>query len=272
MKTLDCKIIKEEELNKLKEEVKGINLKFAVIEIGEFDSNEIYLRSKRKISKLLNIELVNIKFNEFTSIEDIISVIKNLNDDFSISGIILQKPISSIFSYDQIVNYIDFKKDIDGLTEKSILDLKNGKDTFIPPTALSVLKILDYYNIELKDKKIALLGKSNILGMPLYNILKNDNEVILCDSKTTNLKNVTKSCDIIITGISRPLYLGDEYFTDGQVVIDVSTSYVDDHLVGDLDVNNIKKDISITTVPFGVGMLTPIFLIHNLIKAYKNYK
>ena len=81
MKTLDCKIIKEEELNKLKKEVKGINLKFAVIEIGEFDSNEIYLRSKRKISKLLNIELVNIKFNEFTSIEDIISVIKNLNDD-----------------------------------------------------------------------------------------------------------------------------------------------------------------------------------------------
>lgn len=194
-----------------------------------------------------------------------------LNLDESITGIMIQKPIINSFNYQELVNFIDYKKDIDGLTLTNQERLTLGKDCLIPCTVRAVLKILDEYKISLENKKIAIIGKSDLVGMPLYNILKEKNEVMLCDSKIENLKDILKQADIIITAIGRANYFDNTYFKEDQVIIDVGINYLDEKIVGDVDIKSLPDNISITPVPGGVGQLTPIYLFWNLIDA-KNLK
>lgn len=264
MKILECKSIKEKEILKLKQTIKN-KITLAVIQIGSFKENNIYLKNKIKLANELGIEILELKYDASSTKEEIIDKILELNLNKNINGIMIQKPISN-FDYQELVNYIDYRKDVDGLTLVNQERLTLGKECIIPCTARAVLKIFDEYKIELSNKKIAIVGKSNLVGMPLYNILNKNNNVILCDSKTERLKDVLRSSDIIITAIGKANYFDSSYFRNGQVIIDVGTNYLDGKLVGDVDIKLLPDNIFITPVPGGVGQLTPIYLFWNLLK------
>lgn len=136
-------------------------------------------------------------------------------------------------------------------------------------TVSAILKVFHEYKISLFNRKIVIIGKSNLVGKPLYHILNRNNEVLLCDSKTLDLASITRNADIVIIAIGKPNYFDSNYFRCGQIVIDVGTNYVDGKLVGDVDFNSVKDLVSITPVPGGVGQLTPICLFENLLDLSK---
>lgn len=179
----------------------------------------------------------------------------------------IQKPILNNFDYQKLVDYIDYRKDIDGVNKINQEKLISNENCLIPCTVRSVLKVLEEYQISMNNKKIAIIGKSNLIGIPLYHILKEKTETILCDSKTENLKDKINQCEIIITAIGKANYFDNSYFKDGQVIIDVGTNYINNKLVGDVDMNSLTKNVSITPVPGGIGQLTPIYLFWNLIES-----
>lgn len=263
MRVLECKSIRQELLVNLKEKIDS-KLTLVVIQIGDFKENEIYLRNKKNLALELGVELVEIKYDENILKEEIISKILELNLDASINGIMIQKPILPKFNYQELVNYIDYRKDVDGVTK-----INKEKMYVIPCTVRSVLSIFEYYKINTENKKIAIVGKSDLVGLPLYNILKKSNDVVLCDSKTVDLKAVLRSADIIVSAIGKANYFDDSYFSDGQIIIDVGTNYLDGRLVGDVNFNSLQKNILITSVPGGVGAVTPIYLFWNLYKLSK---
>lgn len=266
MNILECKNIKENEIIKLKQCIKE-KLSLAVIQIGDFKENEVYLRNKKNLALELGVELIELKYNESNSEEEIINKILELNLDEKITGIMIQKPILNNFNYQKLVDYIDYRKDVDGVTKINQERLIVNKKCLIPCTARAVLKILEWYKIDLTDKKIAIIGKSKLVGIPLYHILKSNAEVILCDSKTEDLASKLNQSDIIITAIGKANYFDNSYFKDGQIIIDVGTNYINKKLVGDVDFNLIDSEISITPVPGGVGQLTPVYLFWNLIES-----
>lgn len=266
MQILECRNIKERELSRLKYEVDK-KLSLAVIQIGTFLENRIYLRSKKKLAQELGIDLLEINYQESTSKEEIIKKILELNIDSKIKGIMIQRPILEKFNYQEFINYIDYQKDVEGLTTTNKNLLASGLSSIIPCTARAVLKVLEEYQISLVNRKISIIGKSDLVGMPLFHILKKDNLVTLCDSKTENLKEITLNSDIVITAIGRANYFTKEYFRDGQVIIDVGTNYLDGKLVGDVYLEEVKNlNIMITPVPGGIGQLTPIYLYRNLLE------
>ena len=262
---LECRKIKEKMLEDLKVNIKE-NLTLAIIQIGDFASNEVYLRSKRKLATLLNVSIKEFKYQEENTKEEIINKIKELNKDSSITAIMIQKPILKGFDYQELVDLIEEEKDIDGVSKKNQMKLKNGKNAIIPCTCIAVLRVLEEYKISLYNRKIIIIGKSSLAGMPLYEILKRDNKVVLCDSKTENLLEKIKENDIVITGIGKPYYFQKNSFRENQVVIDIGTSYLDGKLVGDVDYKEVENIVSITPVPGGVGLLTPVCLFENLLK------
>lgn len=265
MQILECKYIKEKEIIKLKKLIKH-DLTLAVIQIGNFKENNLYLRNKKKLAQELGVKIIELSYQESNSKEEIIHKIVELNLDNNINGIMIQKPILEKFDYQELVDYIDDRKDIDGVTTSNQERIKNNQEAIIPCTVRSVLKVLEEYQILLKNRKIVIVGKSNLIGMPLYHILKRDNHVILCDSKTENLKEKIKEGEIIITAIGKANYFDEAYFKSGQIVIDVGTNYVNQELVGDVCFLSVKDIVSmITPVPGGIGQLTSIYLFWNLI-------
>lgn len=265
MEVLDCRKIKENELLKLKNYISD-KYTLVIIQIGKFIENEIYLKSKRKLLNELNINLIEINYDDTSTKDEIINKIIELNNDKNVNGIIIQKPILNKFDYQELVNYIDYKKDIDGVNIKNYERLQNNLDCIIPCTVRAILKIFDEYEINLINRNIVIIGKSILVGKPLYEILSKNNNVVLCDSKTKNIKDIIKQNEIIISCIGKANYFNFEYFTDNQIIIDVGTNYFCDKLVGDIESNSLRDlNIKITPVPGGVGQLTPIYLVWNLI-------
>lgn len=264
MQILECRSIRKKEILKLKSAVsKSVTL--VVIQIGAFKENDVYLESKKKLALELGIELIEYRYDEDSTKEEIINKILELNFDKNVAGIMIQKPILKNFDYQELVNYIDYKKDVDGVNKINQERLKDKKECIISCTARAVLKVFDEYKISLENRKIVIVGKSDLVGMPLYNVLKRKNEVVLCDSKTVNLKDKIKESEIIISAIGKANYFDDSYFKEGQIIIDVGINYLDGKLVGDVDFNSLMYDVSITPVPGGVGQLTPVYLFWNLV-------
>ena len=261
---LDCRNIKKQELLKLKMQ-NHPQITLVVITIGKFLESAIYLKNKKKLATDLNVKILELAYDDSHSKKEIMSRIMQLNKDSKITGIMIQKPILPSFSFQELIDCIDYWKDVEGLTTKNKKLLTSGVLNIVPCTARAVLKVLEEYQVLLVNRKIAIIGKSDLVGMPLYHILKKDNFVTLCDSKTENLREITINSDIVITAIGKANYFTKEYFRDGQVIIDVGTNYLDGNLVGDVNFKEVQElDVMITPVPGGVGQLTPVYLYSNL--------
>ena len=256
------------ECDELKQE--GINPKLAVIMVGDNPASKVYVRNKSKACEEIGIEYEEYLLEEKTTQEELINLIKKLNEDKSINGILLQSPIPEHLNINQAFKTITYKKDVDGFTPSSVGKLCIGEDTFISCTPYGVIKMFEEYNIDLTGKDVVILGRSNIVGKPLIQCcLAKNATVTVCHSKTKNLKEHTKRADIVISAIGKAKFVTKDMIKQGAVVIDVGINRDENgKLVGDVDFKEVEPIASyITPVPGGVGPMTIAMLMNNVIKA-----
>ncbi len=261
------------ECEELKEQ--GINPKLAVIMVGDNPASKVYVRNKSRACNEVGIEYQEYLLPENATQKELLELIKKLNQDKEINGILLQSPLPQHFNINEAFKTITYSKDVDGFTPASVGKLCIGEDTFISCTPYGVIKMFEEYNIDLKGKNVVILGRSNIVGKPLIQCcLQKDATVTVCHSKTENLSEYTKKADVIIAAIGKAKFLTEDMVKDGVVIIDVGINRQDDgKLVGDVDFENVSKKASyITPVPGGVGPMTIAMLMNNVIKAAKEQK
>lgn len=274
-------IIDGKELSKkirmqVKEEVevlksKGINPKLAVIMVGEDPASKVYVRNKSRACNEVGIEYEEFILNENIEMDELLNLIKDLNDRKDIHGILLQSPIPKHLDIYKAFETIDYRKDVDGFNPINIGRLTLNRQTFISCTPHGVMKMLEDYDINVKGANVVVLGRSNIVGKPLVQCLLNkDATVTICHSKTKNIEEITKNADILISAIGQPKFVKANMVKEGAVVIDVGINRLETGLVGDVDFEEVEKKASyITPVPGGVGPMTIAMLLHNVVIATK---
>lgn len=258
------------ECEELKEQ--GINPKLAVIMVGDNPASKVYVRNKSRACNEVGIEYQEYLLPENATQKELLELIKKINQDKEINGILLQSPLPQHLNINEAFKTITYSKDVDGFTPASVGKLCIGEETFISCTPYGVIKMFEEYNIDLKGKNVVILGRSNIVGKPLIQCcLQKDATVTVCHSKTENLSEYTKKADVIIAAIGKAKFLTENMVKDGVVIIDVGINRQDDgKLVGDVDFENVSKKASyITPVPGGVGPMTIAMLMNNVIKAAK---
>lgn len=258
------------EIKKIIEE-ENITPKLAVIQVGDNKASDVYVRNKQKACLDVGINFELIKFNDTISEDLVINEIKRLNNDFSVTGILVQLPLPTGFDEGKIINVIDPVKDVDGLTYQNVGNLVLENDCLVPCTPLGVMQLLKYYNVDLTSKNVCLVGRSNLVGKPLIQLLLKENATLsICHSKSLDIKNYTKNADVLIVAAGHPNLITKDMVKEGVVVIDVGINKEGNVLKGDVDFEGVSKKASlITPVPGGVGPMTVACLLKNVVKAYK---
>ncbi len=252
---------------------KGINPKLAVIMVGDNPASKVYVRNKSKACQEVGVEYEEYLLDSNITQKNLIDLIKKLNNDKNINGILLQSPIPKHLDINEAFRTIDYNKDIDGFHPMNVGKLTLGQDTFVSCTPYGVMRMFEEYNIDLCGKNVVILGRSNIVGKPLTQCCLNKNATItVCHSKTQNTKKITKEADIVISAIGKAKFITEDMIKEGAIVIDVGINRDENgKIVGDVDFENVKQKASyITPVPGGVGPMTVAMLINNVIKAAKN--
>lgn len=272
-KLLNGKLVSDIILKNIKENIIKKNLKIglAIILIGDDLSSKKYIETKSNACNSVGIQPTILKFNGFYQ-DEIINKIMELNNDVSINGILVQLPIPDNVNKDIILNAINPKKDVDGLTNINKQKLIKGDESLAPATPKAILKLLKFYNISLSNKNIVLVGMGNLVGKPLSIMLKNKNvDFISCDEYTDNIKEKVQSADILITATGCPHLIKEEWVKNNCVIVDAGFGILNEKVVGDVDFENVKNKTSYITPKFGgVGPMTVATLIDNLYNASIN--
>ncbi|MFW2487589.1 bifunctional methylenetetrahydrofolate dehydrogenase/methenyltetrahydrofolate cyclohydrolase [Clostridium chromiireducens] len=245
--------------------------KIASILVGNDGGSIYYMNSQEKVANSLGVEFVKVTLPEVCDDIDVISEIHKLNEDDGVQGIILQLPLPVKFNEKKIIREISPNKDIDCLTFESQGKLYMGEPKFLPCTPNSVVTLIKSINIDIVGKNVVVLGRSNIVGKPVAQLLLNENATVtICHSKTKNLKEVCKGADILVVAIGKPKFIDESYVNENTIVIDVGTSSFEGKITGDVDFDKvIEKCKLLTPVPGGVGALTTTLLIKNACEALK---
>lgn len=272
MKLIDGKKIQTEMIEELNKEVNSLKSvpKLVIIQIGDFGPSNKYVAQKKTVGEKVGILVEHIRFTEENTEEEVLNKIDELNDDKNVHGVMVQLPLPKGFDEDKITNRVASYKDVDGLTTENIGRLFDGKNAFTPCTALGVMELFKRYNISLKGKHAVILGRSKLVGKPLIACLLNENATVtVCHSKTENLDSITKKADILIVAIGKKYFVTKDMVRRGTVVIDVGINVEDGKIYGDVNFEDVKQKASyMTPVPNGVGRMTVISLMKNVIKAY----
>lgn len=256
------------ECDKLK--ANGITPKLAVIMVGDNPASKVYVRNKSRACNEVGIEYQEYLLGEDSTQEELLELIRKLNKDEQVNGILLQSPLPAHLDINEAFKTITYLKDVDGFNPSSVGKLCIGEDTFISCTPYGVIKMFEEYNIDLNGKDVVILGRSNIVGKPLIQCcLQKNATVTVCHSKTKNLKEHTKRADVIIAAIGQAKFVTADMVKDRAVIIDVGINRGENgKLTGDVDFENVEKKASyITPVPGGVGPMTIAMLMNNVIKA-----
>ena len=275
MKILDGKAVSlkvKESVKVRAEELKkfGVEPTLAVILVGEDKASQTYVRAKEKACNEYGIKSVAHRLSENTTQNELLALINVLNLDDSIHGILVQLPLPKHIDTDAILAAIDPQKDVDGFHAVNVGKLVSGLDGFVPCTPLGVMEILKEYGIDVTGLNAVVIGRSNIVGKPMANLLLNASATVtITHSKTKNLKEICKNADLIVAAIGKPFFLKADMVKDGAVVVDVGINRLDDgRLVGDVDFDEVAPKCSyITPVPGGVGPMTIAMLLNNTILA-----
>ena len=275
MKILDGKVVSlkvKESVKVRAEELKkfGVEPTLAVILVGEDKASQTYVRAKEKACNEYGIKSVAHRLSENTTQNELLALINVLNLDDSIHGILVQLPLPKHIDTNVVLAAIDPRKDVDGFHAVNVGKLVSGLDGFVPCTPLGVMEILKEYGIDVAGLNAVVIGRSNIVGKPMANLLLNASATVtVTHSKTKNLKEICKSADLIVAAIGRPFFLKADMVKDGAVVVDVGINRLDDgRLVGDVDFDEVAPKCSyITPVPGGVGPMTIAMLLNNTILA-----
>lgn len=276
MTLLDGKFVANKLKQRIKNEVNTLTIKpgLAVISIGNDSASQLYVKLKRKICDELNIHVDEYHFEDDVTQEEILDLIDKLNESELIHGILVQTPVPYHLNILEIFNQISPHKDVDGFNPENAGKLAQGQEAFVPCTPLGIMHILEEYNIEIEGKNCVVVGRSNIVGRPMAQLLINANgTVTVCHSKTKDIEKITKLADILIVAVGKPHFIKAEMIKEGAVVVDVGINRIagTNKIVGDVDFENAKDKCSfISPVPGGIGPMTIITLMENLVKACKN--
>jgi len=285
---LDGKIVAQEIRSELKIEIEELKAKYGripglvAILVGENPASKVYVSMKSKACNEVGIFSKVEKLDSNISEGELLNVISKYNLDENYHGILVQLPLPKHINQDKILNKISVQKDVDGFNPFNVGNLMIGNDTFLPCTPYGIIELLSRYKISTKGKHAVVLGRSNIVGKPIANMLVQKNEnanatVTVCHSNSLNLTDITKQADILIAAIGSPEFVTANMVKDGAIVIDVGINRVVDNsdkgyrLVGDVKFDEVSMKASyITPVPGGVGPLTIGMLLKNTVKAFKN--
>ncbi|QAS54235.1 bifunctional methylenetetrahydrofolate dehydrogenase/methenyltetrahydrofolate cyclohydrolase FolD [Halobacillus litoralis] len=270
------KPLAEELRQEMKEEVsalheKKIHPKLVVVIIGEDPASMSYVKGKQRASEKVGLDSELIELPVDTSEQYLLDLIDRLNQDDEVHGILVQLPVPEHISDQKIIESIDPRKDVDGFHPMNAGRMLTGQDTFYPCTPYGILVMLKRASISLEGKHVVIVGRSNLVGKPVGQLLLNENATVThCHSRTKDLRHHTKQADILIVAAGRPSLVSGEDISEGTVVIDVGVNRVDGKLTGDVDFDSAKEVASyITPVPKGVGPMTITMLLHNTIEAAK---
>ena len=275
---IDGKEIAKEIRKELKEKILKEENKptLAVILIGNNDASKIYVRNKNKACIEIGMDFVECNLSEEITQEELLDVIDKLNKDQNIDGILLQCPIPKHLNKEEAFEKIDKNKDVDCFNPYNIGLLDIGKKrNFATCTPAGIIEMLKYYNIEIEGKNAVVLGRSNIVGKPMGQmLLENNATVTICHSKTKKLQEIIKNADILVSAIGILKYIKADMIKDKAVVIDVGMNRDENNkLCGDVDFEEVSKKASyITPVPGGVGPMTIAMLLKNTIRAHELMK
>ena len=247
----------------------------AVVLVGENPASEVYVKNKVRQTNNSGMVSIEHRLPEETSEEDLLSLVKDLNEDEKIDGILVQLPLPDHINENSIINSISPSKDVDGFSIPNVGLLSTSGKGLIPCTPLGCLLLLKDQLGDLTGKNAVIIGRSNIVGKPMAQLLiKESCTVTIAHSKTKNLENVCRNADILVAAVGRPHFVKDDWVKDGAVVIDVGINRLPPEgdkkgkLVGDVDFENVSKIASsITPVPGGVGPMTIACLLRNTVTA-----
>lgn len=289
-KIIDGKQIAEGMRAELKAEVadlakKGIVPGLGVILVGDDPASKSYVAAKQKACSEIGIFSDDNHLPENTSQKELLSLIKRLNKDPKIDGILTQLPLPKHIDEAEVLLAIDPARDIDGFNPINVGKMVLGQKTYLPCTPHGVVRLLIKSGVKIEGAHVVIVGRSNIVGKPLANILLQKSPlgnatVTICHTRTKNLAEHTRRADIVVAAVGRPDSITADMIKDGAVVIDVGINRIEDaskksgcRLVGDVDFENVKEKASlITPVPGGVGPMTITMLLYNVVDAAKNRK
>jgi methylenetetrahydrofolate dehydrogenase (NADP+)/methenyltetrahydrofolate cyclohydrolase len=251
---------------------RGITPGLAVIIVGENAASKVYVANKHKACKELGIYSEVIRMPENISKQELLAQIHLLNESTVIHGILLQLPLPEALKNDEaeLLQAIHPDKDVDGFHPVNVGKLATGQEHLVPCTPAGCIKILELANIEIAGKHAVIIGRSNIVGKPMANLLLARNATVtICHSRTSDLPNITRQADILIVAIGKAHFVTKDMVKPGAVVIDVGINRLaDKKLAGDVDFEEVKEVAgAITPVPGGVGLLTIAMLLSNTVKA-----
>lgn len=249
-------------------------VKLVVIQVGNDPASCTYIRNKETACGYVGIKTETHRFDSNVSTDILVDFIEGLNEDDSVNGILVQLPLPMHLNEQKIINAIDPDKDIDGFTFINAGKLARNykkKMQLLPCTPIGIMNILSWYDINVAGKNCVVVGRSNIVGRPMAELLLNsDATVTICNSHTSNLKDICKNADVLVCAIGKPKFFTEEYIKDGAIVIDVGMNRDGNgKLCGDVDFDSVSKlNGAITPVPGGVGQMTVAMLMDNCITAY----
>lgn len=273
---MDGKSLKGEILSGLAEEVKALDKvpTLCVIQVGDDEASNVYINQKRKMCNDIGYNFIHEKYDDSITEDELLKNIERFNSNDNIDAILVQMPLPSGINEKSIQNAVNKYKDVDGLNDSNIVDLISGKSSLYPCTACGVISLLDKYGVILEGSNVVIVGRSSLVGMPLFHMLENRNATVtLCHSKTRNLQSITKNADIIISATGVKGLIKEDMVNNNTVVVDVGITRENGKLYGDVDFDSVSKKASlITPVPGGVGPMTIASLAQNVLKAYKMQK
>ena len=272
---IDGKKIAQEIKEELKEQVAalkadGKTLCLAVIQVGNDPASSVYVGNKKKACAYIGIDSLSYELPEDTTQEDLLDLVKALNADKKVNGILVQLPLPQHIDEETIIQTISPDKDVDGFHMRNVGALCVGSKGFVSCTPLGIIQLLKRSQIEIEGKRCVVLGRSNIVGKPMSLLLLQENgTVTICHSRTKEIKEITRQADILIVAIGKPKFVDDTYIKEGAVVIDVGIHHDENNkLCGDVDFEKAASHTSaITAVPGGVGPMTIAMLMYNCVNA-----
>lgn len=270
---IDGKKISEEVLCEVKAETEkmkneGLVPCLAVVLVGDDAASKIYVNNKKKACEKVGIKSEEYLLDKSTSEKELISLINELNNKKSVSGILVQLPLPEHINEDAVINAISSEKDVDSFNSVNVGKLMQGTAKILPCTPAGIVRILDRENIEIQGKNCVVVGRSNIVGKPISMLLLQRNgTVTICHSKTKNLKDICRTADILIVAVGKEKFIKEDMVKENAVVIDVGINRMSNgKLCGDVDFEAVKNKCSyITPVPGGVGPMTIAMLMKNTV-------
>lgn len=274
-KIIDGKQISLDIKNELKEKVakykeQGIEITLAVVKVGNDPASAVYVRNKEKACEYVGINSKTLALPEETTEEELLNVVKELNEDKNVNGILVQLPLPKHIDKSKVLLTIDSTKDVDGFHPVNVGKMVIGEDTFLPCTPAGIIEMIKRADIDIEGKECVVIGRSNIVGKPMAMLMLKENATVtIAHSRTKDLKEVTKRADIIVAAIGKAKFVTADYVKEGAVVIDVGMDRDENgKLCGDVDFESVSKVASaITPVPGGVGPMTVTMLLVNCLRS-----